>query len=827
MRVAGFLRFVRRRVAGWRTTRQIGPNQVNSADCAKCPREFGMIGKPERRCVSLLLLMAFASARAATPDAAIAPDAQTALSGNAADLGTIHVIAVTPQQGADLPEAMIPYNVQSTTSGELDRTQTSSITDYMNRNLTGVTINSATANPLQPNLQFRGFTASPLLGGSEGVSVYLDGVRINEVFGDSVNWDLIPEEMISTMSVISGANPVFGLNTLGGAIQIRSKDGFSDPGLHAELSGGSFGRTESTIQGGNSNGTWGYYLLANHFEESGWRDYSNSNATGFLSTFSWRGDDASADLHLAHAETKLNGNGASPIEAVAIRPQSVFTAPDRTQNYYSLVSGQGSYRISAESTVSATLFKRQVDTRSYNGDASDFGRCDDDIGYLCNQDGSQVVDQSGNRVGSNFDAINNIGVRKQLSYGGSLQWVDKHAVFGARNQFAAGVDYDHGRVGYTSVLELANLIVDPNLPLSSITSANSGVFVPADALSVYAYNVNVGAYATDTLSLSDKLALTASVRYNHTHSLIEDTGGANPDLNGEHRFLRFNPALGLTYQWNPALNFYGGYSESTRAPTAVELACASPDAPCKLPNEFVADPPLRQVVAKNWESGLRGTFDGGWFGATRWKAGLFRTTNVDDIVFQATGGAQSNEGFFANIGDTRRQGAEASISGKAFDNRIDWFINYTHLDARFLSAFTEISANHPQADPDTGLIAVEKGDRLPGLPQNTMKLGADYALTPALTLGGDIVYNSAQYFRGDEANLLPPIGGFMIVNLRAVYRIGEHFSTYLRAQNVFDRRYADFGVVGSAANVLPQFTDPRLLSPGGPRAAWLGVSFDL
>ncbi|HEX3123758.1 MAG TPA: Plug domain-containing protein, partial [Rhodanobacteraceae bacterium] len=201
---------------------------------------------------------------AADPDA----DAPTE---DAADLETIHVIAITPQQGASLPELMIPYNVQSTTSGELDRTQTLSITDYMNRNMTGVTINSATNNPLQPNLQFRGFTASPLLGGSQGVSVYLDGVRVNEVFGDSVNWDLIPEELISTMSVLSGANPIFGLNTLGGTIEIRSKNGFTDPGLHMDVSAGSFGRNESTIQGGNNNGTWGYYLLANHFEEAGWR----------------------------------------------------------------------------------------------------------------------------------------------------------------------------------------------------------------------------------------------------------------------------------------------------------------------------------------------------------------------------------------------------------------------------------------------------------------------------------------------------------------------------------------------------------------------------
>lgn len=780
-------------------------------------------GRVERACLLALGLALVGIAGAAEPDAG----AGVAAADEAADLETIHVIAVTPQQGAALPESMVPYNVQSTTSGELERTQTLTITDYMNRNMTGVTVNSATANPLQPNLQFRGFTASPLLGGSQGVSVYVDGIRVNEVFGDSVNWDLIPEEIISTMSVISGANPVFGLNTLGGAIDIRTKDGFSDPGLHGEVSGGSFGRTESTVQGGANNGTWGYYLVANHFEESGWRDYSNSNATGYLGNFSWRGANATADLHLAHSETKLNGNGASPVEGLAIRPESVFTAPDRTQNFYSLVSLHGSWQPNAESTVSATAFKRQVNTRSYNGDARAFPFCEDDPAFLCEDDGEPIYDQSGARGSSAFDAINNIGVRKQLSYGGSLQWVDRRTLFGLRNQFAAGFDYDHGRVGYTSVVELANLIVVDGKPLSSITSANSGVLIPADALDVYAYNATAGIYATDTLSLNERVALTVSGRYNRTHAVTNDRSGENPDLNGDHRFQRFNPAVGLTWQWTPQVNVYAGYSESTRAPTAVELSCSDPDAPCKLPNEFVADPPLKQVVAKNREFGLRGAFDAGWFGRARWKAGVFSTTNVDDIVFQSTGGAQSNEGFFANIGDTRRRGVEASLSGHAAGSRIDWFVNYSHLQAQFLGAFTETSANHPFADPETGLIGVERGDYLPGLPRNTLKLGADYALTPTLTLGGDMLYNSAQYLRGDEANLLDPIGGFAIVNLRAVWRIAPHVSSYLRVQNVFDRRYSDFGVIGDATPVLPQFTDPRLYSPGAPRAAWIGLSLDL
>ena len=281
------------------------------------------------------------------------------------------------EQGANLPQMLVPYNVQSATSEQFERAQVLDATDYLNRRGAGITINSSQGNPLQPDVQFRGFTASPLLGGSEGVSVYVDGVRVNEVFGDTVNWDLIPEEAMANMSLLAGANPVFGLNTLGGAILIQTKNGFSDPGTRAEIYGGSFGRSETTAESGGNNGQWGYYLLANHFEEDGWRDLSNSNASSFLSTLSWRGDAASVDLHLAHAQTKLTGNGAQSVEVLALAPRSVFTAPDRTQNFYSAISSQGTYKFNDDTLLTSTLFVRQVNTRSYNGDLTNFDVCDD------------------------------------------------------------------------------------------------------------------------------------------------------------------------------------------------------------------------------------------------------------------------------------------------------------------------------------------------------------------------------------------------------------------------------------------------------------------
>src|SRR5262249_21172264 len=70
--------------------------------------------------------------------------------------------------------------------------------------------------------------ASPLQGTPQGLAVYMQGIRVNEAFGDTVNWDLIPKVAIGRSDVWTN-NPAFGLNALGGAISFQMKDGFAAP----------------------------------------------------------------------------------------------------------------------------------------------------------------------------------------------------------------------------------------------------------------------------------------------------------------------------------------------------------------------------------------------------------------------------------------------------------------------------------------------------------------------------------------------------------------------------------------------------------------------
>jgi len=732
-----------------------------------------------------------------------------------ARLELVDVVGATPVAGTEFPAALLPYELQSADDAALARAQAFDLTDYLGRHFAGVTVNAAQNNPLQPDLQFRGFTATPLLGGAQGLSVYLDGVRVNEVFGDTVNWDLVPTAAIERVDLLAGANPVFGLNTLGGAISIRSKTGFGAPGTRLAFDGGAFGRSVAGAEHAGHAGAWGWYLMGQRFDEDGWRDASPSRADTAYGTLSWRGDAASVDLHLGHGESRLTGNGPAPVELLDERWQAVFTAPDRTGNRMDLASAEAEFELSPHARLSASVFRREVDTQSYNGDATDADECEADDDLLCDDDGEPLRDQYGALVPARYDAINHISRRRQRSDGGTLQFSTDAPLFGRDNHFALGFDLHRGRLDFASRVEAAILGEDRR------TSSGSGVFFPDQALAVHSHTRSHGLYATDTVAVTGRLALTLSARANRTRTTIADRSGAHPDLDGRHAFSRVNPAAGFTWRWSEALSAYGGYGESTRAPTPVELTCADADAPCRLPNQFLSDPPLRQVVAKSWEAGLRGARGAG---ADRldWRVGVFRTTSTDDIIFQSTGGTQSNEGYFANVGDTRRQGLQAGVSGTSFDRRLDWHANWTWLDATFCHAFRENSAHHPDAGDD-GLIEVRRGARIPGLPRHALKVGADWSLARTFAIGAEVVAQSAQYLRGDEANRLAPVGGHAVANLHARWQATPWLDVVARVDNLFDRRYASFGTLGEPDEVLPRFDDPRFLGPAPPRAAWVGL----
>ncbi|MGR8929693.1 MAG: TonB-dependent receptor [Gammaproteobacteria bacterium] len=744
-------------------------------------------------------------------------------------LEKVEVVAVSPIQFGGVDVNKIPANVQTASSDELQEAQALSLADYMNRYLGGVNINDAQNNPLQPDVQYRGFSASPLMGLPQGLAIYVNGIRFNEPFGDMINWDLIPQGAIDNMALQPASNPAFGLNALGGSIGVNTKTGFSAPKHVLEVQGGSWDRHSEEISSGWNNGTWGYFLDFNNFSEAGWRDYSRSEAKRGFGTLSWRGAESRLDLSLAGTDNTLRGNGAVPYELLVLHRGSVFTHPDITRNRMLLVSLAGDTWLNDYNELSGTMYYRRNKIGTFNGDGSEFGECQEEGGgesaFLCEEaDGeladAGLLDLAGNNIGTDPSVLGgtaNTSSILQQSFGFQLQDAFDHKVFGLNNHLVAGVSFDHGISRYHADSQLGSLT-------DSRGVAEGGVLLRDAHVRLTAENDHYGLFLTDTFSLTDKLDITVSGRYNQSHIKLRDHFGS--DLDGTHSYDRFNPAAGFTYAFMPELTVYGNYSESSRVPTPMELSCANPDDPCRLPNAFVSDPPLKQVVANTFEAGLRGRLSHLLDGYMDWSLGMFRAINNDDIIFKSTGGVGSNVGYFDNVGSTLRQGVELNLSGN-FYQRLRWSGHYTYIDASFETPFLGSSPNNPMAD-DNGDIQVHAGDKIPGIPAHQFKFSADYDIIREWTLGFDMNYNSAQYLRGDEANLTDKLPAFVVFNLRSEYRINEHVALFGRVNNLFDRHYATFGTWGNTGEVLdglglPGDQQSRFVGVAAPRAAWIGI----
>ena len=743
------------------------------------------------------------------------------------------VVVTAPLAGSETDRAKVPTNSYVLRRDDVTRTGPASALRALDENVGGVSLNQAQGNEFQPNLTFRGFEASPLAGNPQGLAVYLNGSRFNAPFGDTTNWDLIPDAAIDRIEVV-GSNPAFGLNALGGAVTVKLRDGFSYHGAQLELSGGSFGRIQGVAQYGVQSGNVAAYVAGTALNEDGWRDVSPSQIRRVYGDIGWRGERSELHLGLLGAANILVGNGTTPVELLDARRSAVFTYPDQTRNKYLRVSLTGSHEVSDALSLQAAAYYSNLSQRTANGNASDAQPCADDAALLCNGDGAPLTTRGGGRIANfanpgffpGFDQFSGGGPYSQLDqtatdtdgYGASVQATYKAEPLGRPNQLLVGASYDGGSTLFSARSSVGALALDRGFAGPGVVlDLADGSVTP---VRLRARNDYYGIYASDTLDVTDRLSAVLSGRLNVAQIDLQDqTGNA---LSGNHGFTRFNPAAGLTYKITSGISLYGGYSESNRAPTPAELSCASPASPCSLTNFFVADPSLKQVVGHTYEAGLRGRFTVGDTARVSWNAGLFRTDSDDDILFAAS--AVLGRGFFQNIGTTRRQGVEAGVNFR--QGALLAYADYAYTDATFRSAFLLGSQNNPFADAN-GQVQVRPGDRLPGIPLHRLKFGVQYDLTPDWTVGTTGIASGGRVLQGDGSNQNPTTGSYVVLNLNTTYRVRQGIELFGLVQNVTNEKYATFGGFSPVGLVpivgVPNATNTRSLSPGAPVAGFGGV----
>jgi iron complex outermembrane recepter protein len=766
-----------------------------------------------------------APVRTRAPAPAAAPAAPAAAEGGAGD-----TVGTSPVPGSEIARDKVPSNAQVLPASDFDHARSPDLLEALGQRLPGVSIGDQSGNAFQRDVNYRGFTASPVIGTPQGLAIYQNGVRVNEVFGDTVNWDFILETAIARLELVPN-NPVYGLNALGGAISIQMKNGFTYHGIETEVRGGSYGRIGVSAQAGGQNGDVAAYVAADALDDKGWRDDSPSRLRRLYADIGTRGDGGEFHVSFTGADNFFGATAATPAQLLAQRWSSIYTVPQTTENSLAFVTASASYKPTDMLSLQGLLYYRGFWQSHVDGNGT-FARntgCPNPA-FLCFPDLNGNLTDLVNSNGQTVPATGPLAFPNVLgeidrtwtttnSYGGSAQATSTDKMFGRDNHLVVGMSVDRGHVQFTSNSELGTINAD-QFPFVTGT----GVYIDQPSgdvapVSLHADTAYLGAYATDTLDVTSRLSVTGGARFNLALIKLQDELGTA--LDGDDQFMRLNPVIGATYKLLPNVTIYGGYSEANRAPTPLELSCSDPTRPCLIDTFLVADPSLKQVVAHTYEAGIRGKADFGRAnGQAAWSLGVFHTRSDDDIINVAS--PLPGHGFFQNAGTTLREGIEASVTYK--QERWNTYANYTFIDATFQSVLLISSPNNPAADPATGNILVTPGDHIPAVPQHRFKAGAEYAVTDAWKIGADLNVVGKQYLVGDQSNQNPEVPAYWVVNLHSSYQINKNVEVFGLVQNLFNQHYYVYGTFFETTSFpYLNLTDPRSFVPGMPLAAYTGL----
>ena len=801
------------------------------------------------------------------------------------DLPVVTIVGITPYGTAEQSAAELAGSAQSAGSTDIERSHAADLGAFLERRLGSVHVNGNQGNPLQPDVNYRGFTASPLLGTPQGISVYLDGVRLNQPFGDVVSWDLIPRAAIARMELVSGSSPLFGVNSLGGALSLHTKDGYSAPGTSLALSYGSHARRQAELETGGHSGQGLYwYATANEFRDDGWRAASPSDAKQAFAKLGWRSGGTDVSLSAAVAATDLHGNGLQEFRLLERDYASVYTRPDITQNRSGLLALKASHDLGEGLGLSGNAWYRNIQSATFNGDVNEGALGQNPYqpsaveraalaaaGYSGFPASGETQANTpfpswrcianallNDEPNEKCNGLINRTALSQHNAGIALQVHLERQVAGHDNRFTAGLVADDSSAHFTQGSQFAYLAPDRGV----VGVGGPGAFADGTQNSENAFDARVdlgghtrtqSLYIVDSIALSSLLRANVAARYDRSQTRNRDAlapGGGPGSLDSSQSYARLNPAMGLVLQAAPRVQAYVSRNVSSRAPSSIELGCADPANPCRLPNSMAGDPPLAEVVTTTYEAGLRGNAGA----SLSWSFAAFRADNEHDILFVADN--QAGFGYFRNVDRTRRQGLELGADGRA--GRLTYGMHYTLLDATYQSAATfgasANSSNDAAAPGFDGTVTVAPGNRIPLVPRHLVKANAEWTLSAQLSLTADLNVVGGSYARGNENNQHVPDGvyylgagrtaGYATVDLGVEWLPAAAWTLWLQVDNLLDRRYATAAQLGSTAfDVNGAFVarpfagpvidgerphlDSTFLAPGAPRSFVVGIRYRL
>jgi iron complex outermembrane receptor protein len=678
-----------------------------------------------------------------------------------ARLPELRVIA-PPLETTPLPRSWVPGRVEILTDAEIQTLRPSVLPQALER-LPGVTLQDEQGTPFQPTLTLRGFSASSVTGLPQGLSVFLDGVRINEPTVEEVNFDLIPLEDAERVEVIRGPSVLFGRNTLGGAVSIITRRGEEIREIVPELAGGSFGRQQYRLRAGGEARPFDYYVSLNQVMEDGYRDFTSARLSRAFVKIGVQAADTDATISYQFSNNRIDEAGSLPQSVLRKDRRANLTAGDfwSPELNFGIVNVR---RVLGEHwTVSANAFVRALDAQQFNVN-------------LITED----------------TRLRN----RTLSVGGAIEATHRGTIVERDNVLIVGAEYTRH--------DVHSRTFEGN---SSAPALTANLTDTQDAVGVFGQDSLM--LARDVLLKGSTLVVTLAGRWDGLrHDIDDQLGGPS---GGVFWFNRFVPRAGVNFNLTERLGFYASYAEGFRAPAFLELTCAGAGAVCPGLQVGVApDPPLQPVKTTTYEVGTRARLFP-WLDAD--VSGYW--TDVRDDIFSVSPSGTTGV-FFQNVGRTRRQGVEVGLRGR-LGNLLEGYLNYAFTRATFQDR-AELATPLPP-----GLETVRPGDSLALVPRHRINLGAAYHPWSWATLSVDVKYVSAQFLRGDEVNRQPALPGYWVAGLGASVK-AKRLEVFVRLNNALNNRYETFGTF-AVNGLAPGQPVERFLTPAPPINVLAGLQY--
>lgn len=600
-------------------------------------------------------------------------------------------------------------------------------------------------------LSIRGYGARSTFG-VRGIRILADGLPAGAPDGQS-QLTQFNGLGVDAVEVVRGPFAALLGNASGGVVQLHSSPGNADAPWRVEIQGGGDGERSlgAVLQGEAAAMAWRVIPL--YWRADGWRDHSQAERRSLASRWDWqRSDDGVITLHVQH-----------------------FDAPD-AQDPRSLTDAEWRHDPRRASPTAVSLNTRKSVRQ-------------DQLGLVANQRWGSVRGQlaahTGARAVEQFLAIPASAQANALHGGGVVDLDSDYAGMDLRVS-GQPVPQWEWTVGLNTEGQRQQRRGWENMAGGQIGVRGRMRRDQIDTV------WNLDGHTQLAWRPDGRWTVHAGVRHSRIQFDSQDryiTAG-NPDDSGRVAYHRSTPVAGIAFAPDAHWRWHLAAGRGMETPTFNELAYRA-DGQAGLALD------LQPALSRQWETGLRWKNDHGMSG------GLirFHARTEDELAIAANQGGRSS---YRNVGQTRREGWEASLRLPVATRASIW-LAWTRLDA-------DVTACGP-----AGCGGLVVGEALPGTARDQLQIGL--AQQAGAWRWQTTATAVSAMSANDAGSARAPGHALVDAGLARLWSAGgSSVEISLSMDNLLDRRHV--------ASVVVNDGNGRFYEPGAGRTVRMGLRWD-